>query len=246
MILHIAGEEFLSKQFVPTLWHQMQKYAALHIQSVLPINACEDIVRKVYEHTEHWNSDFDGLQFSFGQAYYPHLEAGTTDTYFEKVEVSDRMFNQALPGLQEFAMKLLSSIVGGYVQQREGWSGPGIHIFPIDGYAAKNAGEVHFDLDGISDKDRMALSPAVTLIVMLQPPSTGGGLKVWNTKYAGFDALELNIETIENSILEYKIGDVVAINSYTLHQIQPFTSTVDRISLTVHSIFNGECWDCWF
>jgi len=246
MILNISGEEYLSRQFVPTLWHQMQDFAALHIYSVLPKEICEDIVTKVYKNKEHWNSDFEGLQFSFGQAYYPHLEAGTTEEYFEKVPNSDELFNKALPGLQEMAMKFLSSIVGGYVQQREGWSGPGIHIFPANGYAANNAGEIHFDLDGIADEDRIALSPAVTMILMLQPPTTGGGLKVWNTKYAGRTADELALNEIPSTIVEYAIGDLVFINSYTLHQIQPFQSQCDRISLTVHSIYNGECWDCWF
>lgn len=246
MILNISGEEYLSKQFVPTLWHQMQDYAALHIHSVLPKEICGDIVAKVYKHKEQWNSDFEGLQFSFGQAYYPHLEAGTTEEYFEKVPTSDELFNQVLPGLQEMAMKFLSSIVGGYVQQREGWSGPGIHIFPANGYAANNAGEVHFDLDGLTDEDRIALSPAVTMILMLQTPTSGGGLKVWNTKYAGRNADELSLDTIPSTIVEYGVGDLVFINSYTLHQIQPFQSESDRISLTIHSIYNGECWDCWF
>lgn len=246
MILIISGEEYLTKPIEPLLWHQMQGFAALHIQSVLPKEICEDIVAKVYKNKDHWNSDFEGLQFSFGQAYYPHLEAGTTDEYFEKVPTSDEQFNQALPGLQEMAMGFLSTVVGGYVQQREGWSGPGIHIFPANGYAANNAGEVHFDLDGISDSDRIALSPAVTMILMLQPPTSGGGLKVWNTKYAGRNADELKLESIPSAIIEYGVGDLVFINSYTLHQIQPFESNNDRISLTVHSIYNGECWDCWF
>ncbi|MBL8005253.1 MAG: hypothetical protein JNL36_09165 [Candidatus Kapabacteria bacterium] len=246
MILNISGEDYLSRQFIPTLWHQMQDFTALHIHSVLPKEICEDIVAKVYKNKEHWNSDFDGLQFSFGQAYYPHLEAGTTEEYFQKVPNSDEQFNQALPGLQEMAMKFLSSIVGGYVQQRDGWSGPGIHIFPANGYAANNAGEVHFDLDGISDSDRIALSPAITMILMLQPPTLGGGLKVWNTKYSGRTADELALDEIPSTIVEYGIGDLVFINSYTLHQIQPFQSQCDRISLTVHSIYNGECWDCWF
>jgi hypothetical protein len=246
MILNISGEDYLSRQFIPTLWHQMQDFTALHIHSVLPKEICEDIVVKVYKNKEHWNSDFDGLQFSFGQAYYPHLEAGTTDEYFQKVPNSDEQFNQTLPGLQEMAMKFLSSIVGGYVQQRDGWSGPGIHIFPANGYAANNAGEVHFDLDGISDSDRIALSPAITMILMLQPPTSGGGLKVWNTKYSGRTADELALDEIPSTIVEYGIGDLVFINSYTLHQIQPFQSQCDRISLTVHSVYNGECWDCWF
>ncbi len=246
MVLNISGEEYLSQQFVPSLWHQLQEYSALHIHSVLEESICKDIVSKVIANKVHWNSDFDGLQFSFGQAYYPHLEAGTTEAYFEKALSSDTIFESALPGLQEFAVKIISTLVGAYAQPREEWSGPGIHIFPANGYAAKNAGEIHFDLDGICDSDRAALAPAITIIVMLQKPTEGGGLKVWNKKFSGISANELNLAETESEILNYSNGDIIIINSYTLHQIQPFISKEDRISLTVHSVFNGECWECWF
>ena len=45
----------------------------------------------------------------------------------------------------------------------------------------------------------------------------------------------------------YATGDVVLIDSYTLHQIQPFAGSRERISATVHAAqVDTGLWECWF
>jgi hypothetical protein len=44
----------------------------------------------------------------------------------------------------------------------------------------------------------------------------------------------------------YEAGDLVVLDSYRLHQIQPFTGGVDRISATCHVAFASGVWESWF
>jgi hypothetical protein len=38
----------------------------------------------------------------------------------------------------------------------------------------------------------------------------------------------------------------VLIDSYRLHQIQPFTGGRDRISVTTHLVLSDDGWQSWF
>jgi hypothetical protein len=193
-----------------------------------------------------WVSDFGGAQFSLGRAWYTHLEQGRAGEYFADVAASDANVEQACPGLQAAMRALASRVVGAPVVPRAAWCGPGVHVFPAGALVATRGGDVHFDTEGLTPAHVAERAPALTLVLMLQPPPSGGGLRVWDVAYAGSDAYEDDDLERPHVTCAYGAGDLVAIDSYRLHQIQPFAGASDRISATCHAAFVGGAWETWF
>ena len=193
-----------------------------------------------------WITDFGGAQFSLGRAWYTHLEQGRAGDYFADVASSDATVERACPGLQVVMSALASRMVGAPVARRSGWCGPGVHVFPAGALVATRGGDVHFDTEGLTPAHASERGPALTLVLMLAPPPSGGGLRVWDVTYAGTDAYEDEDLERPHVTCAYAAGDLVVIDSYRLHQIQPFDGTIDRISATCHAAFVGGQWEIWF
>jgi hypothetical protein len=193
-----------------------------------------------------WVADFGGAQFSLGRAWYTHLEQGRAGDYFANVAVSDASVERACPALQDAMRGLAARVVGAPVAAREGWCGPGVHVFPAGGLVATRGGDIHFDTEGLTPAHVTDRAPALTLVLMLQPPASGGGLRVWDATYAGSDAYEDEDLERPQVTCTYAAGDLVVIDSYRLHQIQPFTGAIDRISATCHAAFVQGRWESWF
>ncbi len=193
-----------------------------------------------------WVSDFGGEQFSLGRAWYTHLEQDRADAYFRDTAASDARVEGACPGLQALMRDLASRALGVDVVQRAGWCGPGVHVFPAGAHVASKGGDVHFDTEGLSPAHAEARAPAFTFVLMLQPASSGGGLRVWDVRYRGAETYE--DEDLERDAItaRYAVGDLVVIDSYRLHQIQPFSGGIDRISATCHVAFATGAWESWF
>lgn len=193
-----------------------------------------------------WVRDFDGEQFSLGRAWYTHLEQDRSVEYFRDPAASDATVERACPGLQAELRALASRALGVDVVPRSGWCGPGVHVFPAGAHVARSGGDIHFDNEGLTPAHATARAPAFTFVLMLEPPLSGGGLRVWDVRYAGSDGhgdedLERDAVTVP-----YEAGDLVAIDSYRLHQIQPFDGARDRISATCHVAFAAGAWESWF
>lgn len=195
---------------------------------------------------EEWVSDFGGAQFSLGRAWYTHLEQGRAGDYFANVAASNEAVERACPSLQDTMRALASRAVGVPVTPRAGWCGPGVHVFPAGALVAKRGGDIHFDTEGLTPAHARDRAPALTLVLMLQAPATGGGLRVWDVTYAGSDAYEDEDLARAHATAAYGAGDLVIIDSYRLHQIQPFTGGIDRISATCHAAFVQGQWESWF
>lgn len=193
-----------------------------------------------------WVTDFGGAQFSVGRAWYTHLEQGRAGEYFAAAAESDATVERVCPGLQGAMRTLASRVVGTPVVARPGWCGPGVHVFPAGALVSKRGGDVHFDTEGLTPAHVSDRAPALTLVLMLQPPSGGGELRVWDVAYAGSDAYEDEDLTRATVTCAYGPGDLVVIDSYRLHQIQPFAGEVDRISATCHVAFVAGQWETWF
>jgi hypothetical protein len=206
---------------------------------------CARWLRGVYRARADWTPCFDGVQFTLGRAYYTHLEEDRADEYFAAACVSDAIVERALPGLQARVRELLSNLVGAPVAQRPGWCGPGLHIFPSGQWLSENGGDVHFDTEGLLEEQLAARTPAKSVIVMLQPPARGGGLRVWSNVYDGDDHVA-EPERGTSVVADYAAGDLVAIDSYRLHQIQPFEGSRDRVSITAHLVHTDGGWHAWF
>jgi hypothetical protein len=193
-----------------------------------------------------WVTDFGGAQFSLGRAWYTHLEQDRAGDYFANVAASDATLARACPELQETMRALASRVVGAPVVPRSGWCGPGVHIFPAGALVAERGGDIHFDTEGLTPAHVAERAAALTLVLMLRPPASGGGLRVWDVSYAGSDAYEDDDLERAHVTCGYEAGDLLVIDSYRLHQIQPFGGDGDRISATCHAAFVAGQWETWF
>lgn len=195
-----------------------------------------------------WTSDFGGEQFALGRAFYTHLETGAASTYFEEAASSDAIVEAVVPGMQRAAVALLGALVRATVRPRHGFAGPGIHVFPAGEKVAREGGVIHFDLEGLTAHHLESGARAVTLVVMLQPPSSGGGLRLWELVHDGTPDTELDVVGVDSTVARSGPGDAILIDSRRLHQIQPFGGARDRISITLHAVEvdRGRCWEGWF
>ena len=195
---------------------------------------------------EAWVSDFGGEQFTVGRAWYTHLEQGRAADYFANASASDAVVERACPGLQGTMRELASTVVGRGITARQGWCGPGVHVFPAGAHVARQGGEIHFDTEGLTPAHTADRAPAFTLVLMLRPPTKGGGLRVWDVTYKGSDGYEDEDLERTHVTCEYAPGDLLVVDSYRLHQIRPFAGGVDRISATCHVAFASGQWEMWF
>jgi hypothetical protein len=217
----------------------------VHRRAALGPQECARWTRAVYAARAHWTPCFEGAQFTLGRAWYTHLEEGRADDYFHGAADSDALFERAVPGLRDRLASMMEALVGAPVTRRAGWCGPGVHVFPADGWLSRHGGDVHFDTEGLLPEQLEARAPALSVILMLQPPLEGGGLRVWDTRYDGDDAVPER-ERGPSVLLDYDAGDLVVIDSYRLHQIEAFTGDRDRISVTAHLVRHEGQWSTWF
>jgi hypothetical protein len=217
------------------------------VRGLIPPELCARWVRGTYEARALWTQDFEGEQFSLGRAFYTHLEQGKSSAYFADARASDARVEEHAPGMQAFVRSLASKLTLGPVHPRRGWCGPGIHVFPTGAPVAEEGGVVHFDTEGLTEHQVAGRTRAFSVVGMLQPPVSGGGLRVWDLLYDGEDAVDEEELAASSVLAVYGVGDVVAFDSYRLHQIQPFEGDRDRISVTVHvaEIDEGH-WESWF
>jgi hypothetical protein len=220
---------------------------ALLMPRFFSVAQCERWLRGVYDGKQEWTEDFGGEQFCLGRAFYTHLEEDREDDYFRDPEASDAIVERWAPGLQAAMRDLVLHVTKGRVVRRRGWCGPGVHVFPPGEPVAVRGGVSHFDTEGLATEHIARRLAAITVVAMFQPAATGGGLKVWDTLYAGRDHPTHAELAARSEVFEYCVGDVVVIDSYRLHQIQPFGGERERISATVHAAeVDAGLWETWF
>jgi hypothetical protein len=194
-----------------------------------------------------WTPDFGGEQFALGRAFYTHLETGRTREYFAGAAASDALVESVVPGLPRRTLALLGRLLGGTVRPRPGFCGPGIHVFPAGGKVAREGGVVHFDLEGLTEHQKARGQRAVTLVWMLQPAVSGGGLRLWDTTFQGTPDSEVDPARHAHVTLRSGAGDALLIDSRRLHQIRPFRGDRDRVSVTLHGVeVDRGVWETWF
>jgi hypothetical protein len=220
-------------------------------------------VQGVVAAKKEWTRDFGGEQFCLGRAFYTHLETDKTQLYFEDARASDALVERYAPGLQATLRALFAEAVsppgggasrppgGGAsrrVVRRPDWCGAGVHVFPADGPVAARGGAVHFDTEGLAEAHIGRRARALSLVAMLQPPTSGGGLRVWPVLFEGSHAVDpATLSAGGDASVESDAGDIVLFDSYRLHQIQPFGGRRDRISATLHGAeIAPDLWETWF
>jgi len=230
----------------PSVLQLLEEHLAIRCPGALPEERCAAHVEAVLGARASWTRNFDGRQFTLGRAYYTHLEEDREDEYFAGAAASDALVRRLLPGLQEHMLAAASELVGARVTPRVGWCGPGVHVFPAGGEVARRGGEVHFDTEGLRSPQLAQRVPAVTLVLMLQRPEIGGGLRVWGSTYEGDDFPRKPDPHVDVTQIAYEVGELVVIDSYRMHQILPFRGAADRISATMHACLDGGAWEGWF
>ena len=219
---------------------------ALRMRGAIAPEQVEAWAAGVRSARESWVSDFGGAQHSVGRAWYTHLEQGRAAEYFAAVAASDATVERVCPGLQDALRGLVARVVGAPVVARPGWCGPGVHVFPAGAICAQRGGDIHFDTEGLTPAHVSERSPALTVVLMLSPPDSGGELRVWDVAHAGSDDHEDEDLEQPSVLCAYAAGDLVVIDSYRLHQIQPFEGPNDRISATCHAALVAGTWETWF
>jgi hypothetical protein len=222
----------------------LDEHLALHVAGALDPGTCAQWVAGVVRLREAWTADFGGEQFALGRAFYTHFETGRSEEYFRDAAASDARVEDGAPGLQARMRELVAELTGARVVQRRGWCGAGVHVFPAGEKVARSGGVIHFDVEGLSRNQLARRRPALSLVVMLQPP---GSLRLWDVRYSGREAATDAELAAHTEVIEYGIGDLVVFDSYRLHQIQPFAGARDRISATIHAAeVDRNLWESWF
>lgn len=229
---------------------RLDAHLGLALASVVARDTCAQWSAAVLAARAAWTVDFDGDQFALGRAFYTHLETDRAGAYFAGAAASDALVEAHLPGMQEHVIDLYRALLGderGEVRRRPRWCGPGVHIFPAGGWLAQRGGVVHFDTEGLSEHQMERDARALTLVIMLQPAETGGSLRLWDVVHEGRDEPTAEELARPSEIAAYEAGDALLLDSYRLHQIQPFGGARDRISITAHAVeVDDEIWDVWF
>jgi hypothetical protein len=223
-------------------------HPAVLVCGAVPRDACTRWADGVLAARSEWTPDFDGEQFSLGRAFYTHLETDRAREYFADAAASDARVERHTPGLQAALRRILGEAAGGRVVPRPGWCGAGVHVFPSGSPVAAHGGVIHFDVEGLGAEHIARRAPALSLVVMIQPPMRGGGLRLWRALYAGDEHVdERTLGASDHVTVEYGRGDAILFDSYRLHQIEPFEGPSDRISATLHAArLDDGLWESWF
>jgi hypothetical protein len=221
--------------------------AAVGIRGALDAHTAHDWATRVLTARSDLVDDFGGEQHALGRAFYTHLETGRAPTYFSDAADSDALVERVLPGMQARTMELLQSLLGGRVRRRHGFCGPGVHVFFAGSNVAKRGGVFHYDLDGLNAWQRQQKPPAVSLVWMLQPAQSGGGLRLFQHRYRTTLWAMDRTPGVPCTTTRALAGDALLFSSYRLHRICGFGGDAARISITCHAVHvDGGWWDVWF
>lgn len=225
-----------------SLLDDLDRSLALVLRSLVEPEQCAQWAQAVLEARSSWTEDFGGEQFALGRAFYTHVESGRAAEYFADARASDARVERALPGVQAQMRQWYGQMAGGVAAQRRGFAGAAAHVFPAGAKVARDGGVVHFDVEGLTPHQIARRVRALTLVVMLQPAESRGGLALWDEMYPTADC-----DHAPSAVLAYRPGDAALMDSYRLHQIESFDGARDRISLTLHGFqVDRTRWECWF
>jgi len=220
---------------------------ALRLSGVMTSAECRVAAQAVEAARADWVPAFEGEQYSLGRAWYTHYEEDQSREYFASAAESDALVERYLPGIQRRMHELVAALTGGHVGSRHGWCGPGVHVFPAGECVSERGGVIHFDTEGLPTRHIRTGKAALTLLVMIQEPEAGGGIRLWDSRYSGSDVASDEELARASQVVEYQTGEAVIFDSYRLHQIQPFRGSRDRYTLTAHAAeVDRDRWEIWF
>jgi hypothetical protein len=225
----------------------LDRHLAVGLDGTVDAKTCRQWTRAVLAARSDWVADFGREQFALGRAFYTHFETGRSELYFRDAAASDARVERHLPGMQRLVVKLFEQLSGGRARPRHGFCGPGVHVFPANEKVAKSGGVIHFDVEGLTPLSLEQGQRALSLVVMLQPPQWGGGLRVWPVLHSGNEEPTEDEVATTHATYRYGAGSALLMDSRRLHQIRPFRGKRHRISITVHAAeVDRDVWETWF
>ena len=231
----------------PPLLSRLDGGVAVLLRGAAGASEAGELASRVLAAREGWTSDFGGEQFTLGRAFYTHLETGRAKEYFENARAADALVESVLPGLQERSLELLGRMLGGEVLRRAGFCGPGVHVVPAGGKVACDGGVLHYDLEGLTDHQKVHEQRTVSFVWMFRPAVHGGGLRLWDALYDGRPDSEVEPDEHDRVTVKAGAGDALLFDGRRLHQIRPFRGSSDRVSLTAHAVeVDRGAWEAWF
>lgn len=237
----------------PSLTEILEEYPAARLTGFLDKDWCADIADRVRACRSDWSKDYGGEQHSYPNNFYARANDNGRNRYFERSETLNAQMERAFGAERARLLTFIRSLMPeAAVEIRGGWQGPAFVIFPADELLSREPGPIHIDLEGLagSDLDLTAVS-CFSVICMIQPPETGGGVKLWNLRLSSFlDEEQLLSEAEarpdEAVLTHYQAGDLLIINSLSPHQILQFGGNRDRITLNAFAISTPALCQLWF
>jgi hypothetical protein len=231
----------------PPLLQLLDRHLGIGLDDAVDARTCRHWARAVLAARTDWISDFGREQFALGRAFYTHFETGRSELYFRDAAASDARVERHLPGMQRQVLELFARLSGGMVRPRHGFCGPGVHVFPAGEKVARSGGVIHFDVEGLTPLSLEQRQRALSLVIMLQPPRWGGGLRLWDVLHSGSEEPTEEEVATDQVTFRYGAGSALLMDSRRLHQIRPFRGKRHRISITVHAAeVDRDVWETWF
>jgi hypothetical protein len=245
-VARISAERWSNKGY-PALLERLDGALGVSVEGAIAPALSRRWAAAVLRAKKDWVADFGHEQFALGRAFYTHFETGRSALYFRDAARSDARVERHLPGMQAAILDLLARLTGGRIRSRHGFCGPGVHVFPAGEQVATNGGVIHFDVEGLTPYQLQRRVRALSLVVMLQPPLHGGGLRLWDVRWTGHEEPTDREVAAPCFTYHYRAGSALLMDSHRLHQIRPFRGRRHRISVTVHAAeVDRGVWETWF
>ncbi|WP_143596432.1 hypothetical protein [Tistlia consotensis] len=215
---------------------------------------CRSMVARLTQLRALWSRDYDGEQYSFPDNFYARANGRGQKAYFSNRAEANARMSEHFPGERQQLLAYLTNLLPGrHVRVRPGWLGPAFVIFPAGELLSHEPGPVHIDLEGLTGLDLKAREASFfSVICMIQPAQEGGGVRLWNRRFGGTREQEDEFldaaRRAPNEAVEvnYDVGDFLAINSLSPHQILKFGGGRDRITLNAFAVADATSCDVWF
>ncbi len=228
----------------------LKKGNILIIEDFLWKNGAEKILKKIELTWRPWKQSFSWEQEEFLWWFYTWfndsliLKESEAKKYFWLTVEENKIINQYFPEVFPLIRKLINSMTGSDVQQREWFTKFWIQKFPIWKHVSKKWWILHFDLEwtfnGVYESGDISINPKMvdseifTLLVMLQPPQEWWETIFQPRKFNSHIYDESQDFWLPSNELTHKPWQAMVFSWFTFHGIKPFSWSTDRITLVCH------------
>jgi hypothetical protein len=185
--------------------------------------------------------------YALGCPLYAYRCAENQDKYFDMVQKYDLLIAESFPRLETEMKGIFETLqYPENIRKKKYFGGPGFVI-----QNQKSTHEPHFDQDEavLISKARFPKERVMfTLVAMVQKPTRGGRLMVWDREPQAEDteqSLKEFCEITPPYFVDYQEGDLLILDGMKLHLIEPCQG--ERITAVLHYLKSPlGPWEYWF